>query len=138
MGRLLGGIAAGIVVAWLTLTATQFLVVSRVPPPEWLNLGAPGALQAYLVTMPVAAMAAIIGGCLLAALLGGLAAGWIARARWIVAAAVIGLLLALGLVAMRSMLPLPGWMLGAGIVACIPAALAGAWLAGRLARRPAA
>ena len=128
IGRLILGILAGLVVAWLSITLCEFASVFLHRPPAGVDLRDPQALAAHIAAAPFHAMLLVVIGWSLAAFLGGWVAARIARhQRW--AALVVGAVVVLGAIANNMMVPHPQWMTIAGIVLPIPLA----WLAARMA-----
>lgn len=131
--RLLMGIVAGVVAAFLCVFAVEFVAHGLYPPPAGLDASNPADQARLMAAMPAAAKAMV----LLAWFAGALAGAWTANriagrslAGWIVALLVI----AAGIATM-AMIPHPAWMWAGGIA--LP--LLAAWIADRLgARRPAA
>lgn len=138
MGRLILATVAGLVAAFITIMAVEFMGATLHPPPPGLDITRPEDMATLMASMPMTAMAVVVLAWILGAFDGGLVAGLIARGRGRIPALVIGGLVVLGVLANSRMIPHPMWMLATGILLPIPAALAGAWLAGRLTRRPAA
>ena len=64
------GVVAGIVVAWLVIVLSQLLSAALYPPPPGTDLTDPAVLADFINTAPVTAMACVIAGYALAALLG--------------------------------------------------------------------
>lgn len=127
IGRLILGILAGLVVAWLSIALCEFASVFLHRPPPGVDLRDPRALAAHIDAAPVQAMLLVVIGWSLAAFLGGWVAARIARRR--VAALVVGAFVVLGVIANNMMIPHPQWMTITGVVLPIPLA----WLAARLA-----
>ncbi len=121
---------AGIVVAWLVITLSQLLSAALYPPPPGTDLTDPAALADFINTAPVTAMACVIAGYALAALLGGWVAARISRRHPRLAALIVGALVLLGVVLNYTMIPHPTWMLVSGVLLPVPMA----WLGTRLAR----
>jgi len=130
--RMLLGIVAGIVVAFLCVFAVEWIGHGLYPPPAGLDVGNPAGQARLMDAMPTAAKAMV----LLAWFAGALAGAWTANriagrglAGWVVALLVI----AAGIATML-MIPHPAWMWAGGIA--LP--LLAAWIADRMsARRPA-
>ena len=134
MLRTLGGAVLGIVVAMLTITAVELLGHQVYPPPPGLNPMEPADMQRLLDLLPPGAKGFIVAAWTTGALLGGLAAGAVARHPRL-AALIPALLVMTGVVMVSLQMPgHPRWMAVAGLLLPIPAALAGAALAGRLRR----
>ena len=134
--RAVVGVVAGIVVAWLVIVLSQWLSASLYPPPSGTDLTDSAVLADFINTAPVTAMACVIAGYALAALLGGWVAARIARAHPRIAAMIVGGMVLLGVVANYTMIPHPAWMLVSGVLMPLPMAWLGARLAGRRARSP--
>lgn len=128
MGRTILGILAGLVVAWLAMTACEFASLFLHRPPAGLDLRDPQALAAHIAAAPLSAMLVVVVGWALAAFAGAWVAARIARHR-LVAALVIGVLVLAGVIANNAMIPHPLWMTLAGIALPLPLA----WLAARAA-----
>jgi hypothetical protein len=128
MGRTILGILAGLVVAWVAMTACEFASLFLHRPPAGLDLRDPQALAAHIAAAPLSAMLVVIAGWALAAFAGGWVAARIARHR-MAAALIIGVLVLAGVIANNAMIPHPLWMTVAGIVLPLPLA----WLAARAA-----
>lgn len=130
--RMLMGVVAGIVVAFLCVFAVEWVGHGLYPPPAGLDLNNPADVERLMATMPATAKAFV----LVAWFVGALAGAWVANriagrslAGWVVA-----LLVLVGGVATMLMIPHPAWMWAGGIALPL---LAG-WIADRLsARRPA-
>jgi hypothetical protein len=125
--RMLLGVVAGIVVAFLIVFAVEFVGHAIYPPPAGLDIHDPADQARLIEAMPAAAKAFV----LLAWFAGALAGAWLANriagqrlAGWIVALLVIA-----GGVATMLMIPHPAWMWAGGIALPL---LAG-WIAGRMA-----
>ena len=130
--RIVLGVVAGVVVAFLCVFAVEFIAHGLYPPPAGLDASNPADQARLMDSMPAAAKAMV----LLAWFVGALAGAWTANriagrslAGWIVALLVI----AAGIATMV-MIPHPAWMWAGGIL--LP--LIAGWIADRLsARRPA-
>ncbi len=131
--RIVLGVVAGIVVAFLCVFAVEYVGHGLYPPPAGLDASNPADQARLMDSMPAAAKAMVLAAWFVGALAGAWVANRIAGrslAGWIVALLVI----AAG-VATMVMIPHPAWMWAGGIL--LP--LAGAWIAERMgARRPAA
>lgn len=134
MGRMLLGAVLGLVVAFVTIMCVEFLGHQAYPPPPGLDPRSTADMAALLGAMPVGALLFVVGAWVLGAFAGGMVAAAVAGAnRPRLAAALPALLVMAGVVAMILQMPgHPAWMAVAGLLLPLPAALAGAWLAGRL------
>jgi hypothetical protein len=130
--RMLVGIVAGVVVAFLCVFAVEWIGHGLYPAPAGLDIIKPADQARLMEAMPSAAKAMVLIGWFVGALAGAWVANRIAGrglAGWIVALLVI----AAG-VATMLMIPHPAWMWAGGIA--LP--LLGAWIADRMApKRPA-
>ena len=131
--RILMGVIAGGVVAFLCVFAVEFVAHGLYPPPAGIDAADPAGQARLMEAMPAAAKAMVLAAWFIGALAGAWTANRIAGrslAGWIVALLVI----AAGIATM-AMIPHPGWMWAGGIA--LP--LLGAWIAERMSsRRPAA
>ena len=128
--RVVLGVVAGVVVAFLCIWAIEAVGHSLFPTAEGVDFGDPEQVARMVESLPAMAFLFVLGGWFLGSLLGAWAANAIARrgrAGWIVA-----LLVVAGGVATMAMIPHPVWMWAGGIV--LP--LAAGWLAQRLAGVP--
>ena len=130
--RMLMGVVAGIVVAFLCVFAVEWVGHGLYPPPAGLDASNPADQARLMASMPAAAKALVLAAWFVGALAGAWTANRIAGrglAGWIVALLVI----AAGIVTMI-MIPHPAWMWAGGIA--LP--LLGAWIAECMAAgRPA-
>ena len=124
--RMLMGIIAGIVVAFLCIFAVEYIGHSLYPPPAGLDLSNPADQARLMAAMPATAKAFV----LIAWFVGALAGAWTANritgrslAGWVVALLVIA-----GGVATMLMIPHPVSMWAGGILLPL---LAG-WIADRM------
>lgn len=125
------GVVAGIVTAWLVIVLSQLLSAALYPPPPGTDLTDPAVLADFINAAPVTAMACVIAGYALAALLGGWVAARIARAHPRIAAMIVGAMVLLGVLLNYTMIPHPAWMWVTGVLLPLPMAWSGARLAGR-------
>jgi len=119
------GVVAGIVVAWLAIVLSQLFSATLYPPPHGTDLTDPAVLADFINAAPVTAMACVIAGYALAALLGGWVAARIARAHPRIAAMIVGGVVLLGVVLNYTMIPHPTWMLVSGVLLPLPMAWPG-------------
>lgn len=130
--RILLGVIAGAVVAFLCVVGVEYAAHTVYPPPPGLDVNDREAVARAMASAPTAALAFVAAGWFLGALLGAWLAGAVARramAAWIVALIVVAACIA-------NLLMMPGhpaWMWAAAIL--LP--LIGGWLAQRLAGAPA-
>ena len=129
--RIVLGVVAGILVAFLCVFGVEMVGRSLYPPPEGLDLRNPADVERLMASLPAMAFVFVLGGWFLGSLLGAWTANAVANrglAGWIVVLVVV-----VAGIATMAMIPHPVWMWVAGIA--LP--LAAGWLAQRLARVPA-
>jgi hypothetical protein len=130
--RILLGVIAGAVVAFLCVVGVEYAAHMVYPPPPGFDVNDREAVARAMASAPTAALAFVAAGWFLAALLGAWVADAVAKkalAGWIVALIVVA-----ACVANLLMIPgHPAWMWAAAIL--LP--LIGGWLAQRLAGAPA-
>ena len=123
MRRTIGAVAGGIAVALLVIMLVEAIGNSLYPPPAGIDLQDADAVS----RIPFRTLIFPVIAWFLGALAGGIVAVWVSRLRWSawpVAAAVL-----VGTVAQFALMAHPLWMIIAGLIAPIIAAL----LAQRLA-----
>ena len=96
-----------------------------------LDVTDPQQLAAFIQAAPPMAMAFVLGGWVLGAILGGWTAARISRRHPRIAALLVGAMVLAGVIANATMIPHPLWMTVAGVLLPLPAA----WLGARLGRR---
>lgn len=131
--RAVGGLIAGILIAFVIAIAATILAIAFFPLPKGFEPKSQADLANYYLNAPVATLATIVIGRFLAALGGGWAGIAIGGARWI--AWVIGVILSAYLLVEMSSIPHPLWMQITGIIAPLVGAAIAHHLAGRA--RPA-
>jgi len=109
--KILGAIA-GAVLGVVVIMAIQALGHMLFPAPGDINLSDPDTLAVSMDRMPLGSKISVVAAWTLGPLIGGIAGGRIAQARW--ASWIPGGLTALGLVANAFAIPHPLWMLIAG------------------------
>jgi hypothetical protein len=136
MGRLIGGIVAGIVAAFASVWIIDLIGHIFYPLPSDLSMRDFEAVGAYIQTMPAGALAIVLLAWFGGALDGGLVAALISRRHWtiwLIAAAVA----AAGLVNVL-MIPHPPLLQIGAVVAPLLGALAASLLLRRIQRMEAA
>lgn len=124
------GVVAGIVVAFLCVAGIEMIGHLAYPPPPGTDLSDPAQLARLMENVPAAAMAFVVAAWFVGALAGAWVANLVAKralAGWIVVLLVIA-----GGVSTMMMIPHPAWMWAMGIG--LP--LIAGWLAQKLARVP--
>lgn len=125
------GLIVGIVAGFLTVYLLEMIGHAIYPPPPGIDMTDMDALRDVMATMPAGALGLVLLAWVLATLIGGTLAGWIARTRQTLLAGVVGALILAGAIANMVLLPHPVWFSIAAVV-LIPLA---AWIAGLLGRR---
>ncbi len=125
------GLIVGIVAGFVTVYLLEMLGHSIYPPPRGIDMTDMDALRDVMATMPAGALVIVLLAWILATLIGGTLAGWIARTRQKLLAGVVGGLILAGAVANMVLLPHPVWFVVAAIV-LVPLAT---WIAGLLGTR---
>lgn len=124
MGRTILAVLAGAVVMWLTVFAMEFVGHALFPPPAGLDPKDPAQLQQVIAHMPVGAMAMLVLAWVLGAITGGFTAAKISRKHPRIAAAIVAVLVVLGVAGMVYLVPNhPAWVSVLGLLLPIPAAL---------------
>ncbi len=109
VSRKILAVVFGIVVAVVLIIAIEALGHAVYPVPDGLDLTDPEALQAYVMDAPVAALLFVLGAWLVATLVGGLLACFIAKESPLVYSAIIGGLVLLGTIINLMSIPHPTW-----------------------------
>jgi hypothetical protein len=84
MGRLIGGILAGIVAAFVTVWVIDLIGHTIYPVPTGLDIYDKAAVAAFIASLPVGAQVFVAFAWFAGALDGGLVAALIGRRRWTV------------------------------------------------------
>lgn len=135
MLRTILAVLAGLVVAVLTMLASEYIGMSLFPLPPGTQLDTEADLARLIASAPTGKLLWVLFGWTLAAFVGGWVASRISRRHRVAAAISVGVFIVVGVVLNVSMLPHPLWMTVAGIALPIPAA----WLATRIGpSRPSA
>jgi hypothetical protein len=132
VARRIGGVIAGLAIAWLLVLGAEALVHVLYPPPAGANMQDMETMKRFVATLPVAAMLMVLLGWAVGTLAGTYAAtriGWSPVPGW-----VVGALLFAGGIANASMIPQPAWLTAASLVVFVVMT----WLGTRLGRARAA
>jgi hypothetical protein len=130
--RNVGAVIAGFMIASLVMTAVES-INGHVLYPD-LGKAAQGVtdreqIRALFAGAPIGALLVVLGGWMLASVVGGFVTAWIAGSSPLRLALALGLLLTLAGIAHNLMLPPPAWFWIATLVVFLPACFAGARLA---------
>ena len=119
MIRKISAVVLGVVTAVVLIIAIEALGHAVYPPPDDLDTSNIEALQAYVMNAPLAALLFVMAGWLIATLVGGLLACFIARETPLVYAAIVGGLVLLGTIINLLSIPHPLWFSITSVLAII-------------------
>lgn len=125
MGRTILGMLVGVLVMFLVIMGVEAVGHLIYPPPAGLDPMNPqhaAAFATFVAAMPLAAKAMLVLAWTLGAFVGGLVAAKIARHQR-AAALLVALVVITGVVGMAVAVPHPSWLVAAGLLLPIPAAL---------------
>ncbi len=128
MGRIIGGLVAGVVAAFAAIWAIQLVGHFFYPVPSDLSIGNREQLAAFVRGLPAGAQAFVVAAWLGGALVGGTVAYRISRRRW--SAWAIAAVVAFASILNILMIPHPEWMQ----IGAVAAPLLGGLLASHLGR----
>ena len=135
MGRIIGGIVAGIVSAFVAIWLIEFVGHSVYPLRSDVNYGNAEEMASLIRGMPIGAQAFVVCAWFGGALAGGVVANSIAKRRW-PAWPVAGLVAAASILNIL-MIPHPEWMQVGAVIAPVLGGLIATHLArGRAEGRP--
>ena len=138
MGRTLLGMLVGVVTMVLVIIGVEAVGHLAYPPPPGLDPMNPAheaAFAKFIGEMPLPAKAMLALAWTLGAFVGGLVAAKIARHQR-AAALLVALVVIAGVVGMVVAVPHPSWLVAAGLLLPIPAALLAAHLVYRRTTLP--
>ena len=125
--RIIGAIL-GIAVAVATVMIMEWISHSIHPLPEGLDVTDSSAMNAYLESVPLAAMLLVLAGYVIGTFDGTLVASLIGREQPMINALLIGVLMLAGTVSTLLMFKHPTWFSIASVVGIIVSAWGGAKL----------
>lgn len=124
--RVIVGCLVGMAAAVVVVFVGEAIGHTAFPPPAGIDVSDPKSLAILISQLPIGAVVAVLVSWAAGAFVGGGIAARITRRQW--SAWFVGLsMLAAGFATMLA-IPHPTWF----AIAAVPAALAPAWLAGRL------
>lgn len=127
--RTIGSVVLGLVVGFVVVFAVEFADYKLFPPPPGLSLVDPSALKDYVAHAPLGAMAMVLVGWALSALVAAWATASVARGSKMTLGMIVGLfLLGTGIANMLEF-PHPIWFWVIGVLEFLPAAYIGSRLA---------
>jgi hypothetical protein len=119
MLRKIFAVVIGVVVAVILIILVEMLGHTIYPMPPGLDLENAEALRAYVMTAPIGALLFVMGAWLVATLVGGLLACFIAKESPLVYSAIIGGLVLMGTVINLISIPHPLWFSITSVLAII-------------------
>ena len=119
MKRKIFAVVLGVISAVVLIIAIEALGHSLYPLPTGMDVTDTEAMQAYVMTLPVTALLIVMAAWLIATLVGGLLACFIARESPLIYAAIIGGLVLLGTIINLMSLPHPLWFSITAVLAII-------------------
>jgi hypothetical protein len=119
MFRSVGAIAAGIVVAYVTVVLINLLNHALFPPPVGLDFSDPDAIRPYLATLPIGAFLLILASSVVAAFIGTLLACYIGRGNPLLYGGVVGGFILAATIANFILIPHPYWLVAATLVGTV-------------------
>lgn len=119
MKRKIVAVVLGVVVAVVLIIAIEALGHSVYPPPANMDISNPEAMQAYVMSAPIGALLLVLAAWLVATLVGGLLACFIAREAPLVYSAIVGGLVLLGTIINLMSIPHPLWFSAISVLAII-------------------
>jgi hypothetical protein len=131
IGRSIGAVLAGVVVAVLCVMAIESLGQRIYPPPPGMEPSNIESVRAAMKNIPTGALLFLLAAWLLGTVAGSAVAARIARQRPVLHAMIVGVVqLAFGVFNLV-MFPHPLWFVVAGMALILPAAYLGATMAVR-------
>lgn len=127
-----GVFASMIVITFVELADAKFV---HAPPPG-MDFKDPAQVDAFVASMPMAALAMVLGGWCLGAFVGGGVAARLAQTHRIALALSIGALVVFGVAMNAAQVHHPAWVVGGGLLLPLPLAWAAAQLVQRIRRDP--
>ena len=119
MKRKIFAVVLGVIAAVVVIIAIEALGHSLYPLPEGIDVADSEAMNAYVMTLPVTALLIVMAAWIVAILVGGLLACFIARETPLIYSAIIGGLVLLGTIINLMSLPHPLWFSITSVLAII-------------------
>lgn len=135
MIRSIAAALAGIIVSMVVVFLVESVGHLVHPPPPDLDYRDAEAMRVYTSGLPLTAFLFVLGGWALGTLVGGAAAGLIARASFLRMAIIVGAFMLAATIVNLRMIPHPTWFAVTGIVLIIVMIPLAARLAGRFRAR---
>ena len=119
MKRKIFAVVLGVIAAVVLIIAIEALGHSLYPLPASIDVTDTDAMEAYVTTLPVTALLIVMAAWIVATLVGGLLACFIARETPLIYSAIIGGLVLLGTIINLMSLPHPLWFSITSVLAII-------------------
>jgi hypothetical protein len=119
MKRKIFAVVLGVIAAVVLIIAIEALGHSLYPLPASIDVTDTDAMKAYVTTLPVTALLIVMAAWIVATLVGGLLACFIARETPLIYSAIIGGLVLLGTTINLMSLPHPLWFSITSVLAII-------------------
>ena len=119
MKRKIFAVVLGVIAAVVLIIAIEALGHSLYPLPASIDVTDTDAMKAYVTTLPVTALLIVMAAWIVATLVGGLLACFIARETPLIYSAIIGGLVLLGTIINLMSLPHPLWFSITSVLAII-------------------
>jgi hypothetical protein len=119
MRRKIVAVVLGAVVAVVLIVGIEALGHAVYPPPANLDITDSDAMQAYVMSAPIGALLSVLAAWLVATLVDGLLACFVAREAPLANSAIVGGLVLLGTINNLVSIPHPPWFSATSIVAII-------------------
>lgn len=116
MGRKILAVLAGILAAVVIVFVIEFISSMVYPPPPGMDMSDMEAMKAHVQTLPTGAFIFVLAAWTIAAFVGGLVAGKIAKSNEVLFAWIVGGVLLIASIANLVMIPHPVWFSVTGIV----------------------
>jgi hypothetical protein len=127
LGRRIGGVVAGLLIAFAIVMATELIPHKLYPPPAGFDQSDFTQVKTYVATLPMTALVIVLAGWLVATIAGSSVAAGIGKSR--VPAYVVGALLLGAGVYNALVIPQPVWFSAVSLVIYIVGAMIGARIA---------
>lgn len=122
-------VLAGLVAMFVCVAAIEMIGIYQYPPPLGLDVKDAGAMNAWIATLPKAALLIVLAAWTIGALAGGWTAARLSRRHPLPSAMLVGLTVLLATSTNFYQYAHPAWMMIAGLALPLPMA----WLGYRLA-----
>lgn len=127
LGRRIGGVVAGLVIAFAIVMVAELIPHKLYPPPSGFDQSNFTQVKAYVATLPITALVIVLAGWLVATIAGASVAAGIGKSR--APAYVVGALLLCAGVYNAIAIPQPVWFSAVSLVIYIVGAMIGARIA---------